>query len=85
MGLYYRKSANLGPFRLNLSKSGVGFSVGGKGFRSGVSSNGRKYTSMSLPGTGLRYVKYRGKSSSGCATLVLASFLVIVLAFWFLK
>ena len=30
MGFYYRKSVNLGPFRVNLSKSGVGYSVGGR-------------------------------------------------------
>lgn len=33
MGFRYRKSKNFGPFRINLSKSGVGWSVGGKGFR----------------------------------------------------
>jgi len=32
MGFFYRKSLNFGPFRVNLSKSGVGYSVGGKGF-----------------------------------------------------
>ena len=36
MGFYYRKSVNLGPFRVNLSKSGVGYSVGGRGFRVGI-------------------------------------------------
>jgi Protein of unknown function (DUF4236) len=28
MGFFYRKSVNFGPFRVNLSKSGVGYSVG---------------------------------------------------------
>ena len=32
MGFSYRKSVNLGPFRVNLSKSGFGYSVGGRGF-----------------------------------------------------
>ncbi len=27
MGFYYRKSVNLGPFRVNISKSGPGYSV----------------------------------------------------------
>jgi hypothetical protein len=31
MGFIYRKSVNLGPFRVNLSKSGVGYSVGWTG------------------------------------------------------
>ena len=34
MGLRFRKSVNLGGgFRINFSKSGVGYSFGGKGFR----------------------------------------------------
>jgi hypothetical protein len=40
MGFFYRKSVNLGPFRVNLSKSGVGYSVGGKGLLGDV--NDRK-------------------------------------------
>ena len=55
MGWSYRKSVNLGPFRINLSKSGIGYSVGGRGFRTGVNSRGRRYNSFSIPGTGLRY------------------------------
>ena len=43
MGFYYRKSVNLGPFRVNLNKSGVGYSVGGRGFLVGPTSRGRKY------------------------------------------
>jgi len=33
MGLRFRKSVKFGPVRVNFSKSGVGHSVGGKGFR----------------------------------------------------
>lgn len=34
MGFRFRKSINLGSsFKINLSKSGVGYSFGGKGFR----------------------------------------------------
>ena len=55
MGFYYRKSVSLGPFRVNVSKSGVGYSLGGKGFRTGVSSRGKRYSAFSLPGTGLGY------------------------------
>ena len=67
MGFFYRKSIKLGPFRVNLSKSGVGASVGGTGFRTGVSGAGRKYTSFSLPGTGLAYRTSGGK---GCLLLL---------------
>ena len=31
MGWSYRKSVNLGPFRVNISKSGIGYSLGGRG------------------------------------------------------
>lgn len=55
MGWSYRKAINIGPFRINLSNSGVGYSVGSGGFRTGVRSNGASYQSASIPGTGLRY------------------------------
>ena len=55
MGFYYRKSASFDPFRVNLSKSGLGYSVGGRGFRTGVSARGRTYTRLNIPGTGVGY------------------------------
>jgi hypothetical protein len=67
MGWTFRKSINLGPFRVNLSNSGVGYSVGGRGFRTGVSSRGRRYTSVGIPGTGIRYSTSKKASSKGCA------------------
>ena len=72
MGFYYRKSVGLGPFRVNLSKSGIGYSVGGRGFRTGVSSRGRRYTSFNVPGTGFGYRTYGRRS--GCV-FMLASML----------
>ncbi len=53
MGWGFRRSVNLGPLRLNLSKSGVGYSVGTRGFRIGKDAVGRKYRAMSIPGTGI--------------------------------
>jgi Protein of unknown function (DUF4236) len=38
MGFYYRKSFNLGPFRVNLSKSGLGCSIAERGFRIGTTA-----------------------------------------------
>ena len=55
MGFYYRKSVSIGPFRINVGKSGVGYSVGGKGFRTGVSGRGKRYSTFSVPETGLGY------------------------------
>jgi Protein of unknown function (DUF4236) len=40
MGFYIRKSISAGPFRFNLSRSGVGMSVGVKGFRVGTGPRG---------------------------------------------
>jgi hypothetical protein len=65
VGFYYRKSVNLGSFRVNLSKSGVGYSIGGRGFRVGTTPRGKKYTSFSIPGTGVGY----RKSGAGCLVL----------------
>jgi hypothetical protein len=43
MAFYLRKSFRLGPVRFNLSKSGIGTSVGVTGFRIGVRPNGKSY------------------------------------------
>ena len=40
MGWYLRKSLGFGPLRINLSKSGLGGSVGVKGFRVGSGPRG---------------------------------------------
>jgi hypothetical protein len=69
MGWSYRKSVNLGPFRVNLSKSGIGYSLGAKDFRVGVNAKGRRYESVTIPGTGISYRTSQGKSrseASGC-------------------
>lgn len=63
MGWSYRKSIGVGPFRVNISKSGVGYSVGAGGFRTGVNARGRSYKSFSIPGTGIRY---SSSSKQGC-------------------
>src|SRR5579864_7185286 len=61
MGFIFRKRIGLGPLNLNLSKSGVGFSLGVRGFRTGISSSGRHYVSAGLPGTGLVYRQFARK------------------------
>jgi len=43
MPWYLRKSVSIGPVRFNLSKSGIGTSVGVKGFRVGIRPNGTSY------------------------------------------
>ncbi|MBQ3358454.1 MAG: DUF4236 domain-containing protein [Microbacterium sp.] len=49
MGFYVRKSVKAGPFRFNLSKSGVGVSVGVPGFRVGSGPRGN-YVHMGANG-----------------------------------
>ena len=71
MGLFYRKSVNFGPFRVNLSKSDVGYSVGGRGFRVGKSARGRRYSAFSIPGSGVGYRSSSKDSGKGCGCLVL--------------
>lgn len=58
MGWRFRKSMNMGPLRLNLSRRGVGMSTGFKGFRLGQSADGRRYMSIGIPGTGISYMHY---------------------------
>lgn len=47
--------------RVNLSKSGVGVSVGRTGLRVGVDAKRKKYFSVGLPGTGLSYRTFFGR------------------------
>lgn len=52
MGFYLRKSVSVGPFRFNLSKSGIGVSAGVKGFRIGSGPRGNY---IHIGGNGLYY------------------------------
>jgi|688.fasta_scaffold280831_2 hypothetical protein len=63
MGLNFRKSLNLLFFRINFSKSGVGWSVAPiPGFIRYVrSATGRRYWRFSLPGTGIYYETRQGR------------------------
>ena|SRR5579863_8488639 len=62
MGWGFRRSLKLGPLKLNFSKSGIGYSVGVRGFRVGKDAKGRSYTSASIPGTGLYSRTYSGSA-----------------------
>jgi hypothetical protein len=61
VGFRYRKSINIGGgFRINVSKSGIGYSWGTKGYRVTKKSNGGTRTTVSIPGTGLSWVNETG-------------------------
>lgn len=61
MGLRFRKSIGLGPFRATLSKSGISFSAGVKGARITKKANGNISTSLGIPGTGIYHYKEYSK------------------------
>lgn len=56
MGFRFRQSKNFGPLRINVSKSGVGWSLGIPGIRYTKKANGANQVTLSIPGTGISYV-----------------------------
>lgn len=67
MGFRYRKSITLGGgFRINLSKSGIGYSWGTKGYRVSRTARGTTRRTYSIPGTGISYVNESGARSRNC-------------------
>jgi Protein of unknown function (DUF4236) len=80
----FRRSIRLGPFRFNISKSGVGTSVGGPGFRIGKDAKGRNYQQTSIPGTGIYHRDYSGspaKQASSVWKYILIGFAVLLAIF----
>lgn len=68
MGMRFRKSIRLGKHvRFNLSKSGVGYSIGTKGCRVTKMANGRTRTTTSIPGTGISHVRETSARSKSAA------------------
>lgn len=64
MGFRIRKSINLGGnFRINLSKSGIGYSWGFPGFRITKTAKGTTRRTYSIPGTGISYVDETSQSN----------------------
>jgi hypothetical protein len=79
---FQRRIKVLRGISVNVSKSGVGVSVGGRGFHTGIDSKGRRYTSASLPGTGLSWREYRkpsgGPPRSRLAIGIVVAFVIVV-------
>lgn len=73
MGMRFRKSFGGKGFKVNVSKSGVGFSAGGKGLRYTKKAGGGTRTTASIPGTGVSYVKDSKKGKAAAAPAVGAS------------
>ena len=58
MSWRFRRVVSKGPFRLNVSRRGAGWSVGIPGLRYGRSAGGTPYVSIGFPGLGLYWFKY---------------------------
>jgi tetratricopeptide (TPR) repeat protein len=68
VGFRLRKSITLVPgVRMTFSKTGIGYSVGVKGYRVTKRADGRTQRTASLPGTGVSYVSTRGSATRGSA------------------
>lgn len=65
MGFRYRKSIKIAPgIRMNVGKSGIGYSAGVRGARISRSSTGRVTRTLSLPGTGISHSQVLGGGRS---------------------
>ena len=65
MGFRFRKSFKVAPgIRLNVGKKSASVSFGGKGFRTSVSTSGRKTRTVGIPGTGISHVSTSGGKRS---------------------
>lgn len=65
MGFRFRKSIKAGPLRVNISKSGIGYSVGVKGARITKTAKGNTRSTLSIPGTGISYVSETSNKQKG--------------------
>lgn len=48
MGFIFRKSFKLGPLKINLSRNGVGYSVGNKRIRHTKTTTGKSYNTIKI-------------------------------------
>lgn len=79
MGFYLKKGFNIGPVRVNLSKSGVGVSIGGKGLRFGSGPKGNYVHA----GRGGFY--YRRSLSAGWGIVLVIVAVIVFAAYYALK
>lgn len=65
MGFRFKKSFKVAPgVRLNVGKKSASVSFGGKGFRTSVSTSGRRTNTVGIPGTGISHVSTSGGKRS---------------------
>src|SRR5437016_7388965 len=63
MGYFFRRSAKIGPLRLNFSKSGIGASVGVKGARLTMTPRGTTYITVGSHGFYYRETLSNGRGN----------------------
>jgi hypothetical protein len=85
MGFKLRKSVKIAPgVKINLSKSGISTSVGGKGHSVNIGKRGVK-TTVGIPGTGISHTSsipasnQKTSKSKGCGSTVALLVLVVLL------
>ena len=73
-GLRFQRRIKIFPgVTLVLSKSGISFSLGGRGARVNVGSTGRKMLNLGIPGTGISY-----RIPLGTTAFILVGILVVL-------
>ena len=64
MGLrFHRRIRVLPGVHLNLSRSGIGASIGGRGAHVGITARGQRYASIGIPGAGVSWREYERRSA----------------------
>jgi hypothetical protein len=58
MGWRWRKVFRTGPTNTAVTTKGVGWNIGVRGLRYGISPIGRRYVSLGVPSIGLYWTKY---------------------------
>lgn len=86
MSIRFRKSINLGGgLKLNFNKKSAGLSFGGKGARFSMNSDGRKTTSIGIPGTGIYWTKSGDGKLSVWNIITLILMIPFILIYWLLQ
>ena len=83
MAWNFKRSLRFGPVRVNLSRSGIGYSIGVRGLRVGRDARRRTYEQISIPKTGI-YKRSYGKSGILLSKPTLLLFLLAVLVIYLL-
>ncbi len=86
MSIRFRKSINLGGgLKLNLNKKSAGLSFGSKGARFSMNTDGRKTTSIGIPGTGLYWTKSGDGKLTPWNIFTLILLVPFIILYWLLQ